>query len=112
MIDWGKQPLSSSQPIPPLDPMGAVDPVGLWTLDPIDGTLGYLRQQQYSICLAKFTPDHQDISFSLLHCPNYQQILPQQSSALYVAIKDKGSFLVIFSCSVLLAVSLYFSPNY
>lgn len=73
----------------------------LWTLDPIDGTLGYLRDEQYSICLAKFNKEKTDIELSFLYCPNLSQILPDLQSTsgnhgipLYFSQKGLGAYLV------------------
>jgi 3'(2'), 5'-bisphosphate nucleotidase len=39
-----------------------------WTLDPIDGTKGFIRGQQYSICLALV--EHGRVVLAALGCPN------------------------------------------
>lgn len=57
------------------DVLGAID-VGnddgagrsFWTLDPIDGTKGFLRGQQYAISLAWI--DHEHVVLGVLGCPN------------------------------------------
>ncbi|EDR26687.1 SAL1 phosphatase, putative [Entamoeba dispar SAW760] len=41
-----------------------------WVLDPIDGTLGFLRREQYAVCLA-FMIDG-DIKVGVLGCPNFE----------------------------------------
>ncbi len=40
-----------------------------WTLDPIDGTKGFLRGDQYAIALALI--DHGEVVLGVLGCPNY-----------------------------------------
>ncbi|KNE71966.1 3'(2'),5'-bisphosphate nucleotidase [Allomyces macrogynus ATCC 38327] len=48
-------------------------PVGtterFWTLDPIDGTKGFLRRQQYAVCLALLDAQ-QTVQVGVLACPN------------------------------------------
>src|SRR5690606_28264167 len=41
-----------------------------WTLDPIDGTKGFLRKEQYAIALALIVQGK--IEVALLGCPNLQ----------------------------------------
>lgn len=54
--------------------LGAADPGvlvshrGGWTLDPIDGTKGFLRGEQYCVCLAKIREGRVEIG--VLGCPN------------------------------------------
>ena len=40
-----------------------------WTLDPIDGTKGFLRGEQYAIALALI--EHGEVVLGVLGCPNY-----------------------------------------
>lgn len=57
------------------DVLGAID-IGnddgaarsFWTLDPIDGTKGFLRGQQYAVSLAWI--DHEHVVLGVLGCPN------------------------------------------
>jgi 3'(2'), 5'-bisphosphate nucleotidase len=75
---------------------GAAESQGFWALDPIDGTKGYLRGQQYAVCLAYIefgTP-----VVAVMGCPN----LPRDFSApldgrdpvgtMYFAIRGDGLF--------------------
>jgi len=41
---------------------------GFWTLDPIDGTLGFLRGGQYAVCLALIVDGK--VKVGVLGCPN------------------------------------------
>ena len=61
-----------------------------WTVDPIDGTKGFLRGGQYAIALA-LLEDHQ-VVLGVIGCPN----LPHQSGqgALLVAAKGHGAMLM------------------
>ncbi|KAI9152560.1 3'(2'),5'-bisphosphate nucleotidase [Blastocladiella emersonii ATCC 22665] len=40
-----------------------------WTLDPIDGTKGFLRQQQFAVCLALLDAENQ-VQVGVLGCPH------------------------------------------
>lgn len=66
-----------------------------WTLDPIDGTKGFLRSEQYAIALALVVDG--DVKVGILGCPN----MPVDPSApdgprglLGWAIKGHGSFVL------------------
>ena len=63
-----------------------------WTLDPIDGTKGFLRGDQYAIALALIVDG--EVKLGVLGCPNLPQRLddPQaQRGCLFVAERDKGT---------------------
>jgi 3'(2'), 5'-bisphosphate nucleotidase len=47
---------------------GEPNPRGFWTLDPIDGTKGFLRGHQYAVCLAYI--EHGQVVIGVLGCPN------------------------------------------
>ena len=64
-----------------------------WTLDPIDGTKGFLRNEQYAVALALIV-DHQ-VAVAALACPN----LPPEpgrddrpAGCLFVAARGEGAF--------------------
>ena len=61
-----------------------------WTVDPIDGTKGFLRGEQYAVALALL--DQGEVVVGVLGCPN----LPHANGrgALLAAQKDGGAFLV------------------
>ncbi len=69
-----------------------------WTLDPIDGTKGFLRGQQYAISLALIVEG--EIQVAVLGCPNLDpnggEVCREDNSpgALFYAIKDHGAFVV------------------
>ncbi len=46
---------------------------GFWTLDPIDGTKGFIRGQQYAVCLAYIVGSEPVIG--VLGCPNLPRSL-------------------------------------
>ncbi len=64
-----------------------------WTLDPIDGTKGFLRRDQYAVSLALIV--NGQITVSALACPN----LPvagesdEQRGVIFTAIKGQGARL-------------------
>ena len=65
-----------------------------WTLDPIDGTKGFLRGEQYAIALALIVEG--EVRVAALACPNFEG--PQDAStlpgAILVAVRGKGSAFV------------------
>jgi 3'(2'), 5'-bisphosphate nucleotidase len=69
---------------------------GFWTLDPIDGTKGYLRGQQYCISLAYIEGGRPIVG--VLGCPNLPADRgssldqPDPNGSLYWAIEAEGAF--------------------
>jgi 3'(2'), 5'-bisphosphate nucleotidase len=64
-----------------------------WTLDPIDGTKGFLRGDQYAIAFALI--EEQVVKFGLMACPNLylDKDQPQgKRGCLFLAMRGKGSF--------------------
>ncbi len=64
-----------------------------WTLDPIDGTKGFLRGDQYAIALALIEEGEVQIGF--LSCPNLYVDKDQpegRKGCLFYAIKGNGAF--------------------
>jgi len=63
-----------------------------WTLDPIDGTKGFLRKEQYAVALALIV--NGEIVLGLLGCPKLTCSLEnqEQSGSLLFAIRDCGSY--------------------
>ena len=66
--------------------------IGRWTLDPIDGTKGFLRGGQYAVCLALIVDGR--VVLGVIGCPN----LPVKSAepdgprgCIFVAVKDQGA---------------------
>jgi 3'(2'), 5'-bisphosphate nucleotidase len=63
-----------------------------WTLDPIDGTKGFLRGEQYAIAFALM--EEGIVKFGLMACPNLyvDKDQPQgKRGCLFLAMKGKGS---------------------
>ena len=61
-----------------------------WTLDPIDGTKGFLRGEQYAVALALI--EKGEITLAVLGCPNLA-VKPggEEAGTLCMAIKGQGS---------------------
>jgi len=64
-----------------------------WTLDPIDGTIGFLRRGQYAVALA-LMEDNEPI-LGILGCPSLQVDMKDPESAtgcILVGLKGQGAF--------------------
>ncbi len=65
-----------------------------WTLDPIDGTKGYLRGGQYAISLAIVVCGQIDVA--VLACPNLR-VQPERADLLgviFYAVRGRGSWMI------------------
>ncbi|MDA0284691.1 MAG: 3'(2'),5'-bisphosphate nucleotidase [Planctomycetota bacterium] len=64
-----------------------------WTLDPIDGTKGFLRGQQYAISLALIVDG--ELTVAALGCPNLPLVAADESSpgSLFFAVRGEGAFV-------------------
>ncbi len=73
---------------------GTAEPEGAyWVLDPIDGTKGFLRGEQYAVALAKMNGG--TIELAVLGCPHLEQgCIPKINGggSLVVAMKDRGAW--------------------
>lgn len=65
-----------------------------WTLDPIDGTKGFLRKDQYAIALALI--ENGEVKLGIMGCPAYpnHQDTP---GMLFLAVRGEGSMKMPFS---------------
>ncbi|USO00067.1 MAG: 3'(2'),5'-bisphosphate nucleotidase [Phycisphaeraceae bacterium] len=67
---------------------------GFWTLDPIDGTKGFLRNQQYAVALAYVESGVPTVG--VMGCPNLPRDMsepldvPDPDGCLYMAIRGEG----------------------
>ncbi|KAL7421886.1 3'(2'),5'-bisphosphate nucleotidase [Cryptotrichosporon argae] len=69
-----------------------------WTIDPVDGTSGFIRHQQFAVCLA-LVVDGQ-VELGVIGCPNLgpepakigEEIMPNGKGVLMVAVKGEGSW--------------------
>lgn len=64
-----------------------------WTLDPIDGTKGFLRREQYAIALAYI--ENGAVEFGALGCPNLS--LNGGAGALLIAARGQGCYRISHS---------------
>jgi 3'(2'), 5'-bisphosphate nucleotidase len=73
-------------------------PAAYWTLDPIDGTKGFLRREQYAVALALV--HNGKVELGVLGCPELtlitQGVAPQPSAeadgSLCIAARNKGTW--------------------
>ena len=73
---------------------GNRNPQKFWTLDPIDGTKGFIRGQQYSISLAYI--ENGEIKVGILGCPNLNPDCsgdPEEVNAKILYLRSKVSAL-------------------
>lgn len=65
-----------------------------WTIDPIDGTKGFLRKEQYAVSLALAIEG--TLQIGLLGCPNLpvRQDSPQPAGAIFYAVRGQGAFVI------------------
>lgn len=61
-----------------------------WTLDPIDGTKGFLRQEQYAIALALI--EDGEVKLGVLGCPALNINQTQEQGCIFVAVRGEGSY--------------------
>ncbi|KAI0697995.1 3',5'-bisphosphate nucleotidase [Cytidiella melzeri] len=71
-----------------------------WTLDPIDGTKGFLRGEQYAVCLALVVDSR--VELGIIGCPN----LPVSASSpsgdrgcIFIAARGEGAYQLPLSPS-------------
>ena len=66
--------------------------IGMWTLDPIDGTKGFLRGEQYAVCLALLVDAR--VELGVIGCPNLPLDPSNPSSprgCIFVAVRGQGA---------------------
>ncbi len=102
-----KSPTSCAPPFPTRPPKKsatsstaapASQPATYWTLDPIDGTKGFLRREQYAVALALVR--NGKVELGVLGCPeltlNYSRNCAQPSAeadgSLCIAARNKGTW--------------------
>ncbi|KAJ1510564.1 hypothetical protein HMI55_006951 [Coelomomyces lativittatus] len=68
-----------------------------WTIDPIDGTKGFLRHAQYAVCIALLI--NNEVRIGALACPNLSYPLNDTNDipggSLLFAVTGKGAFQVL-----------------
>lgn len=60
-----------------------------WTLDPIDGTKGFVRRDQYAVSLALIVDGQ--IEIGILGCPNFGT-LNKTGHSLFYAVRGQGAY--------------------
>lgn len=68
-------------------------PTGFWTLDPIDGTKGFLRGEQYAVCLALVVDSRPELG--VIGCPNLPVSAADPSGprgCIFVAVRGQGAY--------------------
>ncbi|MEB3356750.1 MAG: 3'(2'),5'-bisphosphate nucleotidase [Synechococcales bacterium] len=60
-----------------------------WTLDPIDGTKGFLRKDQYAVALALI--ENGDLKVGVLACPALSFDASSEPGLLFVAVRGEGA---------------------
>ncbi|MBL6960545.1 MAG: 3'(2'),5'-bisphosphate nucleotidase [Anaerolineales bacterium] len=74
---------------------GAADSANrFWTLDPIDGTKGFIRGDQYAVALALV--EEGDVKIGVLGCPNLTDGFisePGGEGSLLIAVRGEGTWL-------------------
>jgi 3'(2'), 5'-bisphosphate nucleotidase len=66
-----------------------------WTLDPIDGTKGFLRSDQYAIALALI--EDSEVKVGVLACPALPLAMngaTSETGVLFVAVRDAGAHML------------------
>lgn len=74
-----------------------------WTLDPIDGTKGFLRQDQYAVALALI--DEGEVKLGVLACPALS-IDTENSGVLFVAVRGEGAQMMPLSGGAAKAIAV------
>lgn len=72
---------------------------GMWTIDPIDGTKGFLRGEQYAVCLSLIV-DAQ-VVIGVIGCPNLpvHPGKPEEGrGCIFVAVRGQGAEQVCAFC--------------
>lgn len=63
-----------------------------WTLDPIDGTKGFLQKRHYAIALSLI--EEGEVVLGVLACPNLGSCLHSfDEGSIYIAVKGEGAFM-------------------
>ena len=67
----------------------------MWTVDPIDGTKGFLRGGQYAVCLSLIV--NSQVELGVIGCPNLP-IHPTdpdgEKGCIFVAVRGQGAHQV------------------
>jgi 3'(2'), 5'-bisphosphate nucleotidase len=80
-----------------------------WTLDPIDGTKGFLRQDQYAIALALIVEGQMEVG--VMGCPNLPHPTTSSRGTLFVAVRGHGTVAIALDDPRAEAIPLSVSAN-
>lgn len=67
----------------------------MWALDPIDGTKGFLRGEQFAVCLALIVDGQ--VQVGVMGCPNLPVDAKDkdgEKGCLFITVKGQGAFQV------------------
>lgn len=88
-----------------IDYGGASDYSGrFWTLDPIDGTKGFLRGEQYAVALALIVDG--EVTVAALACPNLPSAADGKTGDVFTAVRGAGATSVPLEGSAATPVSV------
>ncbi len=96
LVNRGNRKLTLSQVLEAID-IGACEPdytTRFWTLDPIDGTKGFLRGNQYAVALALI--ENGSVVLGVLGCPNFPahpQSNASDKGCLLYAVQGEGAWM-------------------
>lgn len=74
-----------------------------WTLDPIDGTKGFLRQDQYAIALALI--EDGEVKVGVMGCPAYP-VENHEPGVLFVAVRGQGAMMMPFATKTFIPINV------
>ncbi|KAF9045713.1 nucleotidase HAL2 [Hymenopellis radicata] len=85
----------------------------MWTIDPIDGTKGFLRGEQYAVCLSLIVDSK--VQVGVIGCPNLPYDLSKpdgQVGCIFVAVRGQGAEQMNLEGSQPVPISIpSFSPS-
>ncbi|KAG0303369.1 hypothetical protein BGZ98_006756 [Dissophora globulifera] len=79
----------------------------MWALDPIDGTKGFLRGEQFAVCLALIIDGQ--VQVGVMGCPNLPVDAKNQDGekgCLFITVKGQGAFQRNFSSTTEVPISM------
>jgi 3'(2'), 5'-bisphosphate nucleotidase len=92
----GQVPGASSEQVCDWIDLGGADAAqAFWTLDPIDGTAGFLRGEQYAVALALI--EGGEVQIGLLACPNLSPEIGQAGpggGVVFLAERGEGAYMM------------------
>jgi HAL2 family 3'(2'),5'-bisphosphate nucleotidase len=80
-----------------------------WTLDPIDGTKGFLRGEQYAVALALIVDG--SLELGVLGCPNLPFDQSSGGGTIFFAVRDRGAWSMPMHGSPTTALRIHVSTG-